>query len=146
MAYLRKPPEDNGVPAHFITVSYRAARGMPPSLDAFRAELGRRGFDHGEEVYASMQKANPDFKLELNTVDRWAYELMADYHLPEAIAVLKLNVHNYPDSGDVYDSLADAYTRSGNKQLAIENYTKSPEKDPNNANAEIQLKKLQGPA
>jgi hypothetical protein len=50
----------------------------------------------------------------------WAYELMADYHLPEAIAVLKLNVHNCPDSGDVYDSLADACMRSGRKQLAID--------------------------
>jgi hypothetical protein len=40
MAYLRKTPDDNGVPAHFITVNYRAARGMPPSMDALRAELG----------------------------------------------------------------------------------------------------------
>lgn len=146
MAYLKKTPAENGVPAHFITMNYRPAQGMPPSLDAFRSELGRQGFDHAADVYASMQKDNPGFKLDRNALDHWAYELMADYHLPEAINLLQLNARNYPDSGDVYDSLADAYMRSGNKTLAIENYSKSLEKDPNNANATIKLKQLRGSA
>ncbi len=55
---------------------------------------------------------------------------MADNHMPEAIDLLKLNVKIYPDSGNVYDSLGEAYMKSGQKQMAIDNYKKSLEKDP----------------
>jgi tetratricopeptide (TPR) repeat protein len=48
----------------------------------------------------------------------------------------------YPDSGNVYDSLAEAYMKSGQKDLAILNYKKSLEKNPNNENAKDKLKEL----
>jgi tetratricopeptide (TPR) repeat protein len=71
---------------------------------------------------------------------------MADNHLPEAIDLLKLNVQIYPDSSNAYDSLGDAYMKSGQKELAIESYTKSLEKDPTNDNAKEKLKQLEANA
>jgi tetratricopeptide (TPR) repeat protein len=68
---------------------------------------------------------------------------MADSHLPEAIDLFKLNVQIYPESGNAFDSLGEAYMKSGQKQLAIESYRKSLEKDPTNANAEEKLKELE---
>ena len=56
LAYLKKTPAENGVPRHFMTVTYRAAKGVPASFDGFRTELGRQGFDHAGDVYAAMQK------------------------------------------------------------------------------------------
>jgi tetratricopeptide (TPR) repeat protein len=144
MANLKKTPAENGAPRHFMTVNYRAAKGAPASLDAFRAELGRRGFDHAAEVYAVMQKVKPDFKFEETAFNSWSHELMSDSHLPEAIELLKLNVQIYPDSSNAYDSLGEAYARSGQKQLAIENYKKSLEKGPTNENAKQKLKELEG--
>jgi dienelactone hydrolase/predicted negative regulator of RcsB-dependent stress response len=143
MAYLKKTPAENGAPKHFMTVNYRSAKGMPASLDAFRAELGRQGFDHAAEVYAAMQKEKADFKLEETAVNSWSYELMSDDHLPEAIDLLKLNVQIYPDSSNAYDSLGEAYAKSGQKQLAIENYKKSLKKGPTNENAKQKLKELE---
>ncbi|MGF7182899.1 tetratricopeptide repeat protein [Tunturiibacter psychrotolerans] len=67
---------------------------------------------------------------------------MADGHLPEAIDIFKLNVKNYPDSGNTYDSLGEAYMRSGQKQLATDCYKKSLEKDPSNSNARRKLEEL----
>ena len=75
-AYLKKTPAENGVPPHVMTVDYRAAKGVPASLDSFRAELNRQGFDHAAEVYASMQKEDADFKLEEQFINSWGYELM----------------------------------------------------------------------
>ena len=49
----------------------------------------------------------------------------------------------YPDWGNDYDSLGEAYMKSGQKQLAIENYKKSLEKDPTNENAKQKLKELE---
>ncbi len=143
MAWLKKTAAENGAPPHFLWATYRPAKGVPPTLDAFRAELGRQGFDHAEDIYAAMQKESPDFKLDESTVNSWGYDLMADNHFPEAIDIFKLNAKNYPNSGNVYDSLGEAYMKSGQKQLAIDNYKKSLEKDPSNHNAQQKLKELQ---
>jgi tetratricopeptide (TPR) repeat protein len=144
LAWLKKTAAENGAPQHFLWATYRPAKGLPPTLDAFRAEVGRQGFDHAEDIYAAMQKESPDFKLNEAAVNSWGYELMGDNHLPEAIDIFKLNVKNYPDSANVYDSLGEAYMKSGQKQLAIDNYKKSVEKDPSNDNdARQKLKDLQ---
>ena len=89
MAYLKRTPAENGAPKHFMTVSYRAAKGVPASLEAFRSELGRQGFDHAADVYAAMRKEKSDFKLDETAVNSWGYELMADNHFPEAIELLQ---------------------------------------------------------
>jgi cytochrome c-type biogenesis protein CcmH/NrfG len=46
---------------------------------------------------------------------------------------------------DVYDSLGEAYMNAGEKQLAIDNYKKSLELNPENDNAKEKLKVLQTP-
>ena len=143
MAYLKRKPAENGVPKHFMSVDFREAKGMPASLEAFRAALGRQGFDHAGDIYAEMRKGNPDFKLNEDTINSWAYQLMDEKHLPEATELLKLNVQMYPESWNVYDSLGEAYMKTGQRELAIENYKKSLEKNPENTNAIKMLKKLE---
>lgn len=64
--------------------------------------------------------------------------------LPEAIFYFKLNVEFYPKSWNVYDSLAEAYAATGEKELAVANYKKSLELNPANASAAEALKKLSG--
>jgi dienelactone hydrolase len=143
LAFLKKTPAENGAPQHFLSASYRPAKGSPSTLDAFRAELGRQGFDHTAQVYAAMHKDNPDFKLEEGAINSWASQLISENHLPEATELLKLNVQLNPGSASAYDSLGEAYTKSGQKELAIESYRKSLEKNPDNINARDKLKQLQ---
>ncbi|HSB11974.1 MAG TPA: serine hydrolase [Blastocatellia bacterium] len=71
------------------------------------------------------------------------YSLLREKKFADAIAVFKLNVELYPKSANVYDSLGEAYAESGQKELAIVNYKKSLELDPNNRNAVRMLEKLQ---
>ena len=146
MAYLKKTPAENGVPKHFMTVNYRAAKGVPASFDGFRTELGRQGFEHTADVYAAIQKEKGDFKLNEGAVNSWAQELMGGNHLPEAIALLKLNVQVYPDSSGAYESLGEAYGKAGQKEMAIGSYKKALEKDPGNEEAKKKLKELEGRA
>ena len=40
----------------------------------------------------------------------------------EAIEVLKLNVETFPRSANTYDSLAEAYLNSGDKENALKHY------------------------
>lgn len=146
MAFLKKTPAENGAPPHFLSASYRAAKGLPPTLDAFRAELGRQGFDHAAQIYAAMHKENPEFKPGEGAINSWASQLISENHLPEATELLKLDILLYPDSSSAYDSLGEAYVKSEQKELAIESYKKSLEKNPDNTNARDKLKQLQGSA
>jgi cytochrome c-type biogenesis protein CcmH/NrfG len=56
--------------------------------------------------------------------------------------VFQLNVVEYPQDANTYDSLAEAYTDSGERALAVLNYEKSLRLNPKNDNAAAQLKKL----
>jgi dienelactone hydrolase len=142
MAFLKKTPAEVGVPPHMITVDFRASKGLPATLDTFRAELGRQGFDHAPAIFTAMQKDHPDFKLDEAAVNRWAYNLMQNDHLNEATELFKLNVQVFPSSSNTYDSLGEAYMKAGQKQLAIDNYKKSLELDLGNDNAKEKLKAL----
>ncbi len=53
------------------------------------------------------------------------YQLMGQGNMEEAVAAFKLNVERYPGSANVYDSLAEAYERSGKLDLAVSNYEKA---------------------
>jgi tetratricopeptide (TPR) repeat protein len=145
MAFLKKTPAEVGVPPHMLTVDFRAAKGLAPTLDAFRAELGKQGFDHAPAIYAAMLKDNPDVKLDEAAMNLWGLDLMEKNHLTEATELLKLNVQVFPSSSNAYDSLGEAYMKAGQKQLAIDNYKKSLELDPDNDNAKEKLKTLEAP-
>jgi cytochrome c-type biogenesis protein CcmH/NrfG len=56
--------------------------------------------------------------------------------------VLRLNVEAFPNSANAYDSLGEAYMVKGDKELAIRNYQRSLELNPQNKNAIEMLKKL----
>jgi tetratricopeptide (TPR) repeat protein len=76
------------------------------------------------------------------SVNGLGYRLMEMKRLDQAIEVLKLNVEAFPQSGNTYDSLGEAYMNAGNKELAIKNYEKAIELDPSNTNAITILKRL----
>jgi cytochrome c-type biogenesis protein CcmH/NrfG len=53
-----------------------------------------------------------------------------------------LNVEAYPEAFNPYDSLGEAYMVNGDKELAIKNYAKSLELNPNNLGAIEMLKRI----
>ena len=76
-----------------------------------------------------------------NLID-WAYSLLKNNEIEKAIEVSKLNLTLNPDSWNSYDSLAEAYLRAGNKELATKNYKKSLELNPKNDNATKVLEQI----
>jgi cytochrome c-type biogenesis protein CcmH/NrfG len=59
-----------------------------------------------------------------------------------AIEIFKLNVAEYPNYANGYDSLGEAYLAAGDKKQAVVNYAKSLEHDPTNANAAAKLAEI----
>jgi tetratricopeptide (TPR) repeat protein len=100
---------------------------------------------HGEavEAYRTIKRDKPrNVSVAEDRLNRLGYSLLEQKKVAEAIAVFKLNVEFYPQSANVYDSLGEAYMVKGDRELAITNYKKSLELDPNNNNAVVMLKKL----
>ncbi|MFN7996138.1 MAG: serine hydrolase [Bryobacteraceae bacterium] len=70
------------------------------------------------------------------------YMLMRSGQTVDALAIFRKNVEEHPKSSNVYDSLGEAYMQAGQNDLAVRNYQRALELDPNNRNAANQLKEL----
>lgn len=71
---------------------------------------------------------------ELNEV---GYQLLWDEYIDGAIAVFKFVAEQFPLSANAYDSLGEAYAKAGKHRLAIDNYSKSIELNPENTPAKL---------
>lgn len=70
------------------------------------------------------------------------YNQLNSGRLENAIGLFVENVKAHPNSSNAYDSLGEAYLKSGNIPLAIYNYKKSIELNPNNKEGKEILQKL----
>jgi CubicO group peptidase (beta-lactamase class C family) len=103
-----------------------------------------RGADVAVAQYRELKRTNPNgYNFDERALNQLGYKLLENGRNADAIAIFKLNVEEYPKSGNVYDSLAEAYAKDGQKQKAIANYRKSLELDPKNQNAADKLKELE---
>jgi CubicO group peptidase (beta-lactamase class C family) len=75
-------------------------------------------------------------------MNRIGYDLLRAQRLKDAIEIFKQNVADYPQSANVYDSLAEAYAANGERELAIKNYERAVALDPGNTGGIEALKKL----
>ena len=127
------------------------AQGFIPGMTltgvpALRAALtGQEGGDPAA-VVAKFRAANPGFKPDEHELNDWGYRLMGFGKPRSGLAVLKLTAELYPDSGNAFDSLGEAYAANGDKPAAITAYRKSLALDPGNKNAAQWLEKLEKPA
>lgn len=77
-----------------------------------------------------------------NALNSFGYELLRDDDTTGAIAVFNLNAEEFPESANTWDSLAEAYMKSGDMKQAEKYYEKSLALDPKNQNAQDMLKKI----
>ena len=75
-------------------------------------------------------------------INSLGYMMLAMKKPNEAAKLLKLNTEFFPNSANTWDSLGEAYMMAGENELAIENYQKSLELNPDNKSAKRMLKKL----
>lgn len=88
------------------------------------------------------QKNDTTYDFSESELNELGYQLLKAKKTNDAIEILKLNAQEYPASWNVYDGLGEAYMGNGNEELAVHNYRKSLELNPENSNAGVMLKKL----
>ena len=100
-----------------------------------------------EEAMALYEKAKTRFPgwvfFEESRMNWTGYQLLGQGKTEAAIQAFRINVDAYPQSFNVYDSLAEAYLRDEQSDLARKYYQKSLELNPDNENARKMLAKIE---
>ncbi len=101
-----------------------------------------QGLEAGISLYRELKATRPAAAFDEFLLNSLVYRLMRSDQLQDAIAVFELNVAEYPDASNPYDSLGEAYLAAGDTVRAIENYQKSVQLDPGNTNGKAVLERL----
>ncbi|HEU4521154.1 MAG TPA: tetratricopeptide repeat protein, partial [Thermoanaerobaculia bacterium] len=118
-------------------------RRKPSAADALAPIAMRDGIPAAIAEYDRMRAAgSSDYDVSETALNALGYAMLRHGAVTKAIEVFRANVARFPESSNVYDSLAEAYMANGDKALAIENYETSLKLNPKNKNAEEMLRKL----
>ena len=110
--------------------TYRA-EGLEASLTQY-SELKEKYYGKGAYQFGE------------NVLNELGYEALKRENPEGALKAWKLNSKEYPESGNVWDSLAEGYMLNGDNKKAKKYYKKSLKLNPDNQNAKDMLKKLEG--
>jgi dienelactone hydrolase len=137
-AFLNQPAQND-----VAIVETRAGLKIPPSEEEFMKILREQGLNAAKVIQQETKSKDPDYDIyDPITVVDFGRELVDQKKTKDAIEILKFNSEVYPDVWETYELMGTIYMNEGNKDLAIENFEKVLEYDPQNQNAAETLKKL----
>lgn len=110
----------NSVP---LITEYDALRFI---FDCYQFNIFSDDYKNLESIYENISK-HFSYKLKPpeGMVNSLAYTYLYFKHMEDASYLFKLNVVNYPESSNVYDSLGDYYVAKDDKANAIESFKKA---------------------
>jgi len=109
--------------------------------DELLAVIEAEGIDAGIARYNTI-KDSEGYDLNEGDMNAMGYQLMGSDKVEDASKIFELIIEAFPKSSNAYDSLGEAQMKLGKNDLAIKNYRKSVELNPNNQGAMEFLKKL----
>lgn len=128
---LERPDEFNAQVSIFLKES------------AFLEILETQGTDAAIAAIKEAHSRDPEAVLFREAkINQMGYLELQAGNTDRAIELFHINIVAFPDSWNAYDSLGEAYAMKGLIDLAIENYERSLEMNPENSNAEAWLERL----
>ena len=120
-------------------------RPKPMTLEEELAEQYRtKGVEATLDYYADLKQkyyGRGPYDFGEDALNHFGYEVLKK-DAAGAIQVFRLNAEQFPQSGNVWDSLAEAYMKSGNLKKAEEYYQKALARDASDQNAKDMLEKI----
>jgi tetratricopeptide (TPR) repeat protein len=113
--------------------------------DILRTELNSKGIESSIQKYRELRTefyGGYAFDFTDKPLNRVATELLEKNKLPEALALLKLNVEFHQESAWSELLMGDVYSKSGMKEDALLHYRKSSELDPEDVFAKKKIEEL----
>jgi len=101
-------------------------------------------FKQSLEAYQKLMKEDAkDPTIVESTLNNLGYRYLNNEQTKMAQDIFKVNTVLYPNSSNVYDSYAEACVKIGETDLAIENYKKLLDLNPQNSNAKELIRELE---
>lgn len=113
-------------------------------VDDFEKSLENMNGEQTLALYRKIKDEQPDqysFDGE-KILNQVGYFFLNNKKFADAIAVFTFNTKLFPNSGNMFDSLAEAYYVQGNKSKALENYTIALNLDPKLESARKMIQEL----
>ena len=136
--YMVLVPKEENTPIVYNFLKLNEGEKVPSEY------LENKEFDKALLGYLAIKKKDSlDSSIDEKYLNSLGYKRLREKNFEMAKAIFKINAALYPKSSNVYDSLAEAYLKSGDTVKAIENYKTSLRLDSGNDRAKNQLKKLE---
>lgn len=136
--YMVLVPKEENKPIVYNFIKLKENEKVPSEY------LTNKEFDKAFGGYLLLkEKDSLDSSIDEKYMNSLGYAALREKNFEMATAIFKINKALYPNSSNVYDSLAEAYMKSGDTVKATENYKKSLLLDSGNLRAKNLLKKLE---
>ncbi|WP_285008051.1 hypothetical protein [Pedobacter faecalis] len=143
VTFISNEPERNGIRPGLILKESKEAASRPFKFEDFNNLAAERKYDGLDVLYLDLKKKHKDWQINEGNLNNLALQMLFNRETSQnSIKVLLFAVKQFPQSANLYDSLAEAYLFVGDKNLAVKNFKKSLSLDKSNENAIHRLKQL----
>ncbi|MXN91526.1 alpha/beta hydrolase [Flavobacterium sp. Sd200] len=145
LTFLENPPEQNGIKKGLITLLHtKNPKNRPFTFQDFNELASKQNYENLKELYDSILKKESSLQIVEENFNNLGLQLIFNPSTSQqGINIFLLAVQIYPNSSNLFDSLAEGYLFINNKEKAIENFKKSLALNSQNQNAIDRLKQLQ---
>lgn len=140
------PPNLGSLYKSIASILYNQSYEMPKKslAELLAKDIESKGIENSIKEFNTLKENRKEYQVNENEMNQLGYMLLGSNNIKEAIEVFKLNTEIFPESFNVWDSFAEAFMISGDKENAIKYYKKSLELNPDSQNGKDALKKLEG--
>lgn len=110
------------------TIRKKSKQGdlLPPTSGIFSNLFVEKGPEVAVEVWNRVKREHPDYQVaNAGDLNGLGYMLMWQGRTSDAVEAFKLQVEEYPDLPNAWDSMGEGYKNNGDDQLAIEAFQKA---------------------
>nr|WP_299386435.1 dienelactone hydrolase family protein [Allomuricauda sp.] len=143
LAFIQNKPLENGIENGLVSHKFKEPESEPYSFQDFNDLASKQHYENLYELYQSLKRMHPSLALPEGNLNTLGLQLVFNPETSEqGINVFLLAAKLYPNSANLFDSLAEGYLFMRNKEKAIESFEKSLELNAQNQNAVERLRQL----
>ncbi|MGB3145277.1 MAG: prolyl oligopeptidase family serine peptidase [Maribacter sp.] len=141
--FIENSPDKNGISETLISGKMKKLLAKEFDYKDFNDLALNQDYQGLIPLYKKTVSIHPNLELEEGMLNMLGLRLSFNPSMKDqGVNILLLALHIYPNSANLYDSLAEAYLYNKDSENAIANFKKSLELNPENQNAIDKLKKL----
>lgn len=144
LTFITNQPVENGIANDIISQKTKKLIKVEFTFEDFNEVASSQNYENLFQLYESVLKTHASFEIPEGNLNTLGLQLVFNpKKSQQGIKVFLLATKLYPNSANLFDSLAEGYLFIGNKEKAIESFKKSLELNSQNQNAINRLEQLE---